>query len=74
VDLDRVAEVIQPLTGVRHHPAHVGALLRHRMGWTVPRGGWGAAERDQVAIDHWVNLDWPRIKKRQATRCSDLLF
>jgi hypothetical protein len=24
--------VIQRLTGVQHHPAHVWALLRHRLG------------------------------------------
>ena len=35
--LDRVALVIERLTGVRHHPAHVWALLRHRLGWTVQR-------------------------------------
>jgi transposase len=61
--LDRIAEVIRRLTGVRHHPAHVWALLRYRMGWTVQRPSRRAAERDQAAIDHWVKIDWPRIKK-----------
>jgi transposase len=61
--LNRIAEVIWRLTGVRHHPAHVWALLRYRMGWTVQRPQRRAAERDQVAIDHWVKVDWPRIKK-----------
>jgi transposase len=64
--LDRVAEVIQRLTGVRHHPAHVWALLRYRMGWTLQRPSRQAAERDQAAIDHWVKIDWPRIKKTPA--------
>jgi transposase len=36
--LDRIAEVIWRCSGVRHHhPAHVWALLRYRMGWTVQR-------------------------------------
>jgi transposase len=61
--LERVAEVIERLTGVHHHPAHVWALLRYRMGWTVQRPSRRAAERDQAAIDHWVKVDWPRIKK-----------
>jgi transposase len=61
--LDRVAEVIERLTGVDHHPAHVWALLRYRMGWTVQRRSRRAAECDQAAIDHWVKIDWPRIKK-----------
>jgi len=59
--LDRVATVIERLTGVRHHPAHVWALLRHRLGWTVQRPRRRAAERDQLAIDRWVKDDWPRI-------------
>jgi hypothetical protein len=37
--LERIALVIERLTGVRHHPAHVWALLRHRLGWTVPAPG-----------------------------------
>ena len=61
--LDRIAQVIERLTGVRHHPAHVWALLRYRMGWSVQRPRRQAAERDQAAIDHWVKVDWPRIKK-----------
>ena len=35
--LDRIALVIWRLTGIRHHPAHVWALLHHRLGWTVQR-------------------------------------
>jgi transposase len=61
--LDRIATVIQRLTGVRHHPAWVWALLHHRLGWSVQRPVRRAAERDQVAIDRWVNDDWPRIKQ-----------
>ena len=61
--LDRIALVIQRLTGVQHHPAHVWALLRHRLGWTVQRPKRRAAERDQVAIDRWVRERWPRIKQ-----------
>jgi transposase len=61
--LDRIALVIERLTSVRHHPAHVWALLRHRLGWTVQRPMRRAAERDQDAIDRWVKKDWPRIKQ-----------
>ena len=59
--LDRIALVIQRLTGVQHHPAHVWALLHHRLGWTVQRPKRRAAERDQAAIDQWVKERWPRI-------------
>jgi transposase len=61
--LERIATVIGRLTGVRHHPAHVWALLRYRLGWTVQRPRRRAAERDQDAIDQWVKTDWPRIKQ-----------
>jgi transposase len=61
--LDRIATVIERLTGVRHHPAHVWALLRHRLGWSVQRPACRAAERDQDAIDRWVAEAWPRIKQ-----------
>jgi transposase len=59
--LDRIATVIERLTGVRHHPAWVWALLRHRLGWSVQRPVRRAAERDQDAIDRWVKERWPRI-------------
>jgi transposase len=61
--LDRIASVIQRLTGVNHHPAHVWALLHHRLGWSVQRPRRRAAERDQAAIDRWVKERWPAIKQ-----------
>jgi transposase len=61
--LDRISLVIERLTGVQHHPAHVWALLRHRLGWTVQRPKRRAAERDQDAIDRWVKERWPAIKQ-----------
>jgi transposase len=59
--LNRIATVIERLTGVQHHPAWVWALLHHRLGWSVQRPVRRAAERDQAAIDRWVKEDWPRI-------------
>jgi len=55
--------VIERQTGVRHHPAHIWALLRPRLGWGVQRPTRRAVERDQEAIDRWVKEDWPRIKQ-----------
>jgi transposase len=59
--LDRIALVIERLTGVCHHPAWVWAVLRYRLGWTVQRPKRRAAERDQAAIERWVAERWPRI-------------
>jgi transposase len=61
--LDRIAIVIERLTGVQHHPAWVWALLRHRLAWTAQRPVRRAAERDQAAIDRWVKQRWPSIKQ-----------
>jgi transposase len=58
--LDRIATVIERLTGVQHHPAWGWALLRHRLGWSAQRPKPRAAERDQAAIDRWVKDDGPR--------------
>ena len=59
--LDRIARVIQRLTGVAYHPGHVWRLLR-RLGWTLQRPARRAAERDEAAIARWRAQEWPRIK------------
>ena len=60
--LARVAEVIENTTGVTYHPGHVWKVLR-RMGWSRQRPARRAAERDDEAIEQWVNDRWPRVKK-----------
>jgi len=61
--LDRIALVIQGLTGVALSNPSVWRLLRGRLGWTVQRPTRQAKERDEDAIQHWVAHEWPRIKK-----------
>jgi transposase len=69
--LQRVALVIERLTGVRHHPSHVWRILG-AMGWTLQRPQRHASERDEEAIARWVRKDWPRIRqKRPAARRLD---
>jgi transposase len=63
--LDRIAMVIQSLTGVGLSNPSVWRLLRGRLGWSVQRPARQAKERDQEAIQHWVAHEWPRIKKGQ---------
>jgi transposase len=60
--LARVAEVIEATTGVKYHPGHVWKVLR-RMGWSRQRPARQAAERNDEAIERWVNERWPRLKK-----------
>jgi transposase len=63
--LQRIAVVIERLTGVRHHPSHVWRILR-AMGWSVQRPARRASERDEEAIARWVAHDWPKIRQKRA--------
>jgi hypothetical protein len=63
--LDRIAVVIQGLTGVALSNPSVWRLLRNRLGWMVQRPEGQAKERDEQAIQHWVAHQWPRINKGQ---------
>jgi transposase len=61
--LDRVAQVVQRLTGVRLARASTWRLLVGRLGWSLQRPERQARERDEEAIARWVAYEWPRIKK-----------
>jgi transposase len=61
--LDRIAVVVQGLTGVQLSNPSVWRLLRGRLGWSVQRPVPQAKERDQEAVQHWVAHGWPRTKK-----------
>ena len=64
--LERIAVVIQGLTGVALSNPSVWRLLRGRLGWSVQRPARQANERDEQAIQHWVARQWPRINKGPA--------
>jgi len=61
--LPRIAQVIQRVCGVRYHPGHVWRLLG-QMGWSCQKPVRRAKERNETVIRHWVQHDWPRIKKK----------
>jgi transposase len=61
--LPRAAEVIQRVTGVSYHPRYVWYILRKQLRWTWQRPARRARERDDAAIERWVNERWPRLKK-----------
>ena len=61
--LQRVAEVIERLTGVAYHPAHVWYLLRHELNWSWQRPARRATERNDEAIHQWVKKRWPTEKR-----------
>jgi transposase len=60
--LPRVAEVIERLTGVAYHPGYVWYILRNQLRWSWQRPARRAVERDDEAIEHWVNRRWPQLK------------
>jgi transposase len=59
----RVADLIRRRFGVRYDRDHVCRLL-HRFGWSWQKPARRARERDEAAIQRWVNQIWPRVKKR----------
>jgi transposase len=66
--LQRVAEVIERVTGVHYHPARVWHILRHGLGWSWQRPARRATERNDDAIHRWVKKRWPQLKKGQSAR------
>ena len=60
--LPRVAVIIERLTGVRYHPAHVWRVLG-TLEWTLQRPARRAKERNEAAIRHWQSTRWPAVKK-----------
>jgi transposase len=64
--LKRVAQVIEPATGVRYGTSQTWEILRRRLGWSRQRPARRALERDDEAIANWAANDWPPIKKRLA--------
>jgi transposase len=66
--LKRVAEVIERMTGVAYHPAHVWYLLRQGLKWSWQRPARRATERNEEAIRRWVKTRWPQLKKGPGAR------
>jgi transposase len=63
--LPRVAVVIERVTGIRYHPGHVWRILG-RLDWTLQRPAKRAKERNDAAVQHWVDVRWPTVNKTLA--------
>jgi transposase len=66
--LQRAAEVIERLTGVAYHPAHVWYILRQELRWSWQRPARRAIERNDEAIHQWVKQRWRQLKKGHSAR------
>jgi len=58
----RVVHVIEKSFGVHYHVDHIGRIL-HSLGWSPQKPQRRAIERDEAAIQTWVKVNWPRVKK-----------
>jgi len=59
----RIADLIGRRFRVRFDRDHVCRLL-HRFGWSWQKPARRARERDEAAIQHWVQYTWTRLKKK----------
>jgi transposase len=59
----RVAEVIRRHFGVRYHPAHISRLLS-RWGWSRQKPIRRARQRDEAAIQEWLEQQYPALVKK----------
>lgn len=59
----RISEVVWQAFGIHYHAHHIPKLLRS-MGWSPQRPVRKAIERDEKRIHNWIQVQWPRIKKK----------
>ncbi len=58
----RVAQLIENRFGVKYHPSQVGRILR-KIGFSPQKPVKQALQRDEVAVERWVEEEWPTLKK-----------
>lgn len=68
--LDRIADLVYKITGVKYHQGHIWKLLR-KLGWSHQKPEKRAKQRDEEAIARWVVERWPQIKRGQSNKEPD---
>lgn len=63
----RVQRLIREKYGVDYHVNYVPTLLK-ALRFTPQKPECRARERNEDAITHWLECDWPRIKKKRADK------
>ncbi|MBN1911592.1 MAG: transposase [Pirellulales bacterium] len=58
----RLAQVIRQAFGVEHHPNHVLRILR-QLDFTPQKPLRRARQQDHEAMERWLAVEWPRIKR-----------
>jgi transposase len=64
--LERITKLIGKLTGISYHRGHVWYLMQD-LDWSCQKPEPLAKERDQKEIDHFVEEEFPRVKKGQSS-------
>jgi transposase len=70
----RVRVLIQRHFGVEFHHDHVGRLLRERLNWTPQKPQRRARERDEVDIDFFKQVRFPKIAAAARERQAHMVF
>jgi transposase len=60
--LERITKLIDKLTGISYHPGHVWYLMQE-LDWTCQKPEPVARERNPAKIDHFVEEEFPRVKR-----------
>lgn len=63
----RVQRLIRERYGVEYHVNYIPTLLK-ALQFTRHKPEHRARERNEAEIEHWVQCDWPRIKKKRTGR------
>lgn len=63
----RVQRLIREQFGVEYHVKYVPTLLK-TLRFTPQKPECRARERNEAEIAHWLECDWPRIKKKRTGR------
>lgn len=69
----RVAEVIKRVFGISYHADHCSRLLR-QIGWSVQKPIERATQRNEEAIKHWKEQQWPALQKKLKSRSEPLFL
>jgi transposase len=70
----RIVQLIDRHFGVTFHHDHVGRFLRARLNWTPQKPRRQARERDEIAIEFWKQLRFPKIARAARERNAHLVF
>lgn len=70
----RMVQLIQRHFGVSFHHDHVGRFLHARLNWSPQKPRRQARERDEVAIEYWRRVRFPKLARAARRRGAHLVF